>query len=594
MLNFASCSVDDIFMRRQSIRRELLATEGLQDLRVAVLGESTTNEVVNLWEILLLANGFKPVFYQSEYGRVYEEAVHDSKALVDFKPELIYLHTSCWNVRNKPALNCNAADFDSCVEAEIARFREIWDSLKSNLNCQVIQNNFETPPYAILGNLDAIACGGLSRFFMQLNISLAQEVSLRPAVSLQDVHGISAMLGMSRWFDWKRHFGYKLLLTPEANLEIARSLTSIVRAMFGRSRKVLVLDLDDTLWGGVIGDDDVDKIQIGPETPMGEAYAAFQEYCLSLRNRGVLLAVCSKNTEEIAKMGFENPGSILKLEHFSSFKANWEAKHENIYAIAQELNLGVDSFVFVDDNPAERAIVEAMLPGVAVPDVGGDVTRFAEIIEHGRYFEPFSFSTEDFQRTAFYAENSKRAQAERKYADYGEYLDSLEMKAEIDCFKPMYLERLAQLTNKTNQFNLTARRYTQAEVESISRNPGFIGLYGKLSDRFGDNGLISVAIGRRDVDTLHIEAWLMSCRVLKREMEFAMCDALVERARAIGVATIQGYYLPTQKNGIVADLYQTLGFQPCPPLPDLPPGATVWTLALRGQGKRNHHIKVLE
>lgn len=594
MLNVNICSVDDIFMRRQSIRRELSAAEGLQDLRIAVLGGSTTNELANLWEILLLASGFKPVIYQSEYDRVYEEAVHDSQALIDFKPDLVYLHTSCWNVRNRPSLDCTAADFESCVQTELARFREIWDSLETKLNCPLIQNNFETPPHSALGNLDAIACGGFSSFLMHLNIAMAREIALRPAVSLQDVHGISAMLGMRRWFDWKRYYSYKILLTSEANLELARSLTSIVKAIYGKSRKVLVLDLDNTLWGGVIGDDGVDHIQIGQETPVGEAYAAFQEYCLSLRNRGVLLAVCSKNTEEIARMGFEHSGSILKAEHFAAFKANWEAKHENILAISQELDVNIDSFVFVDDNPAERSIVEAMLPTVAVPDVGSDVTRYIELIEQGRYFESISLSREDFQRTTFYAANSRRTRSAKKYADYGEYLDSLEMKAEIGCFKPMYLERIAQLTNKTNQFNLTTRRYTQTEIESYSRNPGFIGLYGKLSDRFGDNGLISVVLGRRDADILHIEVWLMSCRVLKREMELAMFDALVESARALGITTIRGYYLPTEKNRIVANMYPSLGFEPCPLLPDLPPDATVWTLAVAGQTKRNHHIKVLE
>jgi FkbH-like protein len=594
MLNFTSCSVDDIIMRRRSLRKELLQAEDLQDIRIAVLGESTTNELVNFWDILLLSSGFRPVIYQSDYDRIYEDTVHHSTALVDFRPDLIYLHTSSWNVRNKPPLNCSADEFNSCVEAELARFREIWDSLESSLGCQIIQNNFETPPYAILGNLDAMAYGGLSRFLMQLNVALAEELAKQPAVRLQDVHGISAMLGLRRWFDWNRYFSYKLLLTSEANLELARSLASIVKAMFGRSRKVLVLDLDDTLWGGIIGDQGVDNIQLGQETPIGEAYAAFQEYCLSLRKRGVLLAICSKNTEEVAKMGFEHPGSRLKLEHFSSFKANWEPKHENIMAIAQELNLSADSFVFIDDNPAERAIVEAMVPEVAVPDVGSDVTRFAEIIEHGRYFEPLTLSKEDLRRSAFYADNSKRARLEKKFVDYGEYLDSLEMKAEIDCFKSTYVERITQLINKTNQFNLTTRRYTQTEIESISHNPQFTGLYGKLSDRFGDNGLISVVLGRKYAESLHIEVWLMSCRVLRRDMELAMLDALVERTQAMGLTTIKGYYLPTKKNQIVADFYPRLGFQPCSALPDLPADATVWALSLPVQTKQNHHIRVVE
>ena len=294
---------------------------------------------------------------------------------------------------------------------------------------------------------------------------------------IQDVHGISARIGLKQWFDWERWFSYKILHTAEANLALARSLTSIVRALYGKSRKVLVLDLDNTVWGGVIGDDGVDKIQIGRETPVAEAYTAFQEYCLSLRNRGVLLAVCSKNDEEIAKQGFEHPDSVLKLEHISCFKANWEPKHENILAIGRELNLGVDSFVFVDDNPAERAIVEAQVEGIAVPDIGADVAQYPAIIEAGRYFEPVSLSAEDIKRAEQYAKNSERTAFETKFADYGEYLDSLEMSVEIDTFlQTGVLWTVSHSsTNKTNQFNLTTRRYTLAEIEAISADDRYIG-----------------------------------------------------------------------------------------------------------------------
>jgi FkbH-like protein len=594
MTDLDFCSISDVVQRRKSIRRELSAQTGLKELRIAVLGGSTTDELVNLLEILLLSSGFRPTFQQSEYGRFYEDAVHDPQALIDFKPDLVYIHTSCRNVRNLPPLSCTDAELPGYVEAELNRFREIWTALENNLGCQIVQNNFETPPHALLGNMDAVAPGGQSRFLMQLNCAFAQEIAARPRVTMQDVHGLSAQLGMRRWFDWNRYFSYKLLLTSEATLELARSLNSIVRALYGKSRKVLVLDLDNTLWGGVIGDDGVDTIAIGRETPLAEAYTAFQEYCLALRNRGILLAVCSKNTEHIAKSGFEHPSSVLKLEHISCFKANWEPKHENIAAIAQELNLGVDSFVFVDDNPAERAIVSAQLPGVAVPDVGSEVTGFIPIIEQGRYFEPLSLSKEDLERAALYADNSQRAALEKKFANYGEYLDSLEMVAEIDSFKPVYLDRIAQLTNKTNQFNLTTRRYTLAEMEAAAADPNCIGLYGKLSDRFGDNGLISIVLGRVAGHALHMDLWLMSCRVLKRDMEVAMLDEVAQRARARGLTSIVGYYLPTKKNGMVEDLYAKLGFQPVSSEEKLPEGATVWRLDLEAYTNRNQHIKIME
>jgi FkbH-like protein len=594
MIDTDFCSIDDILMKRRTLRRQLAASSDLRDLRIAVLGGSTTDEVVNLLELLLLSSGFRPVFRRSEYGRFYEDTVHDTQALVDFSPDLVYLHTSFLNVQHAPPVNCTEEDLGGHVEAEVTRYCQIWDSLEANLSCQIIQNNFETPPYASFGNMDAAASGGLSRFLIELNAAFAREAARRPRLLLQDVHGISARMGLKRWFDWSRYFAYKILLTAEANLELARSLNSLVKAIYGKGRKVLVLDLDNTLWGGVIGDDGVDKIQIGPETPIAEAYTAFQQYCLSLHDRGILLAVCSKNTEEIARSGFEHPSSVLKLKHISCFQANWDPKDENILRISRELNLSVDSFVFVDDNPAERAIVAAQLPGVAVPDIGNDITRFAEIIEQGRYFEPASLSQEDLARAELYANNAQRATLATRFADYGEYLDSLEMSAEIDCFKPIYLDRIAQLTNKTNQFNLTTRRYTLAEVETISIDPRYVGLYGKLIDRFGDNGLVSVVVGHKDERSLHMDLWLMSCRVLKRDMEFAMLDTLAGKAVEIGIQTIYGYYLPTRKNGMVTDFYSGLGFLPRAVPPDLPEGSTVWALDLANYAKRGKHIKVME
>jgi FkbH-like protein len=600
MLNLASCTIDDILMQRRSLRRTLLDTEGLQEIKIAVLGGSTTDEIVNVVELLLLSNGFRPIFHRSEYGRFYEEAVLEPQALIDFKPEVVYIHTSYRNIQNYPSVGSAEADLSGFVEAELSRYRQIWNSIEANLGCQIIQNNFETPPHAMLGNMDAYSPGGLSRFVMQLNIAFAQEAATRPRLLLQDVNGISARLGLRRWFDWDRYFSYKILLTPEANLELARSLNSLVKALYGKSRKVLVLDLDNTLWGGVIGDDGVDQIQIGRETPVGEAYAAFQEYCLSLRNRGVLLAVCSKNDDDIARSGFGHPSAILKIEHISCFKANWEPKHENILAIAKELNLGIDSFVFVDDNPAERSLVSAQIPAVAVPEVGDQVTHYVTILEQGRYFEPVTLSKEDLERATLYSNSVLRADLERTFANYGEYLDSLDMAAEIESFKPVYLERIAQLTNKTNQFNLTTRRYTLAQMQSIANDPEYLALYGRLSDRFGDHGLISVVLGRRQQDNLHIDLWLMSCRVLKRDVELAMLDAVAQRAIASGIKAIYGYYFPTAKNGMVIDFYPNLGFQPClppqagPELPDLIKGTTVWALELLRYAKKNKHIKITE
>jgi FkbH-like protein len=309
-----------------------------------------------------------------------------------------------------------------------------------------------------------------------------------------------------------------------------------------------------------------------------------------LRERGVLLAVCSKNNPDTARSGFSHPDTILKLEHFSSFQANWQPKHENIEAIARELNLGLDSFVFVDDNPAERAIVAAQLPGVTVADVGNEVSHFPAVLQAGRYFEAVSLSKEDMDRAASYAANAERTAREAKFADYGEYLDSLQMSAEIEPFQSVYLERITQLINKTNQFNLTTRRYTSAEVEGIARDPNYISLYGKLTDTFGDNGLISVIIGRREGTDLLLDLWIMSCRVLKRDMEIAMLDVLVEQAKAAGITRITGTYLRTPKNAMVEDHYGKLGFTLESAAED--GSKSIWSLSAATYRPGTRHIRI--
>lgn len=585
-------SLDELVLHRRRLRRELLAAEGLKDIRIAVLGGTTTNEAVDLLEILLLAHGFRPEFHQSEYGRYYEDAVLEPQEIAAFKPDLIYIHTCSKNIRTWPPIACTEAELGSYVDAELSRYRAIWDSLDKNIGCEIIQNNFELPSHAILGNLDAVSPGGATRFIQEMNRQFALEAQSNPRLTLQDLSSIAARIGLDHWFDPERWFSYKIVNTVEASFAIASSLAALVRAMFGRTRKLLVLDLDNTLWGGIIGDDGPDKIVLGRETPVAEAYTAFQEYCLSLRERGILLAVCSKNEEATAKLGFAHPDSVLRLEHLSAFRANWDPKHENILSIAKDLNLGADSFVFVDDNPAERAIVEAQIPGIAVPDVGSEVSKFIAIIEANRYFEQLSMAREDLDRARLYEENAKRATLESKFANYGEYLDSLEMTAEIDTFNSTYMERITQLTNKSNQFNLTTRRYTLAEIESTAADGNHIGIYGRLTDRFGDNGLISVVLGAIEGRKLHLDLWLMSCRVLKREMEIAMLDSLVARAREKNIREIVGYYFPTSKNAMVADHYPKLGFQPLSK--DESTGSTVWVLDITTYEPRSRHIRILE
>lgn len=583
--------VETLLRKRQALRRELSQKLNLLDVRIAILGGSTTTEVADFLELLLLDEGIRPVFYSSEYNRYFEEAVLDNSRLIEFAPSVVYVHTSSVNIQAFPPLDASESDLDACVSAEAARFAAIWNSIDENIGCQVIQNNFELPDQRLLGNLDCASPSGHIRFIHCLNREFAREAGERKRLLLNDLNYLAATVGLTSFYDRRRWFSYKLISSVTGSLAIAKSVAAIIGSIYGRSRKCLVLDLDNTLWGGIIGDDGANNIKIGKETPEAEAYSAFQQYCLRLRSRGVILAACSKNTEQIAKEGFAHPDSILKLSDFSSFKVNWEPKHENIKSIAAELNIGLESMVFVDDNPAEREIVLAQLPMVAVPDVGSDVSNFIRVLEDGQYFEPVSLSNEDLARSNQYESNSRRVLEQARFASYDEYLASLEMSAEIAPFAPVYLDRIAQLINKTNQFNLTTRRHTLAEVESMASDPGYITLYGRLIDKFGDNGLISVIIGRREHSMLHIDVWLMSCRVLKRDMELAMLDSLVEVCRQRGITEIYGYYIPTEKNAMVLDHYEKLGFQNLGAVGSSRPE---WKLVLTSYAPKNKHILVKE
>lgn len=574
--------------------RQLRSQPPGRTVRIAILGGSSSQELALFLEVLLLERGFNPKFWQSEYGRFWEDGALGNEEMDEFAPDLIYLHTGTRNIRNWPALQSSGQEAQEAAHAEIERFRQVWDGILARGQLRglstppvILQNNFELPDTRILGNFDAVHPAGRVGFTARLNALLAAEVQARPYLVLNDVHYLSARVGLDNWHDPGRWFSYKLATTPEGSAALAFNLTALISARYGLSRKVLILDLDNTLWGGVIGDDGAEGIVLGKETPRAEAHTAFQEYAVHLRQRGIVLAVSSKNEDAAARSGFAHPDSVLKIDDFSGFKANWDAKDANIQALAHELSLGLDSFVFADDNPAERALVESQLPILAVPDIGSDPAAFVRILDRNQFFETLSLSAEDLARTSQYAGNAKRNELQAKFADYGEFLASLEMSAEAGPFSPTYLERIAQLTGKTNQFNLTTKRYSQAELEAISRDPLFVTRYIRLTDRFGDNGLISVAIGRLEAETMHIDLWLMSCRVLKRDVELLMLDELAAAARHAGATALRGYYLRTPKNNMVAGHYDKLGFSRHGET-----DVTEWTLQLNDYSARNIHIRV--
>ncbi len=553
-------SAADILRKRQALKKVLLGQRNLIPTRIAILGGSTTAEVKSMLELFLLAQGIQATFYESGYIRYSEDVLFRNPDLWDFKPDVVFIHTTWRNVSQFPGLMEPEAEVEQRVRHEIARFEVLWEKIHTELGALIVQNNFDLPHLRPLGNLEASESFSRVNFLLRLNAEFAKYARNHSRFLINDIHYLSAQVGLGAWHGRTYWYNFHMALSPTATVPLAQNVAAIVKSVYGRSKKCLVLDLDNTLWGGIIGDDGVQNLILGRDHPVGEAFLDFQRYVKDLQRRGVILAVCSKNDIENAKEGFSHPDSILKLEDFSAFKANWNPKPENIREIAADLNIGLDSLVFVDDNPAERALVADQLPEVAVPEVGSDVSRFAEVLEHELYFEVQKVVQDDLNRSTYYNANAQRSTHQAGYSNYGEFLASLEMTAEIGSFSSFYLERISQLINKTNQFNLTTKRYTSAEVEVISRDPSFITLYGRLADRFGDNGLVSVLIGSVSDETVEVDLWLMSCRVLNREMEFAMFDTLVEKCHARGIRRIVGVYIPSKKNSVVAGHYAGLGF----------------------------------
>jgi FkbH-like protein len=549
-----------LLRNKRSIRRDLLKRSDLLEKRIAILGGSTTAEVKDMLELFLLKDGVRPVFYEADYNRYYEELMFPNAALEEFRPDIIYIHTSCVNITRFPSVLESEADVEMLLASETDRFRSLWDQAASRYACPIIQNNFEQPHYRGLGSLDGYDIRGRSRFVAELNLRFSLQARERQNLYLNDINYLSAWFGLERWYDKLFWYSYKYAMSYEAIPLLANSVASIIKAIFGKTRKCLVLDLDNTLWGGVIGDDGPNGIQIGKETPEGEAFTEVQQYVGGLKERGIILAICSKNDETNAREGFAHPDSVLALDDFSSFQANWEPKDQNIRTIAQTLSIGLDSMVFADDNPVERQLVRSQEPDVAVPELGNNMNKYIDILDKNGYFEAVSISSEDLQRSSFYANNNIRKGIQATYANYDDFLASLAMKAEIKAFAPPYLARIAQLINKTNQFNVTTRRYTESEIEYFSINGNYITLYGRLIDKYGDNGLVSIMIGEIKSSEMHIDLWVMSCRVLKRGVEEAMFDRLVAIAHSRNLTAIYGYYHPTAKNGIVSGLFSQMGF----------------------------------
>jgi FkbH-like protein len=461
------------------------------------------------------------------------------------------------------------------VTGAIDELRTIRDALRKNSGASCIFQTLARPVEASFGSLDLALPGTYRNLVDLFNRALATTLAGKEDLLL-DVGGLAETVGLSAWHDANL---WNIGKIPFANsfLPIYADLTCrLIAALRGKSRRCLVLDLDNTLWGGVIGDDGLEGIVLGQGDPQGEAHLEVQRAALALRERGIVLAVSSKNNDDTARLPFQkHPEMLLRENHLAVFQANWNDKATNIRAIAEELSLGLESFVFLDDNPAERRLVRDMLPDVAVPELPDDPALYVRTLLAAGYFEAITYSPEDQKRADFYQDNARRVALQRATGDLDAYLATLNMTITFQPFDEVGRARIAQLISKSNQFNLTTRRYSEAQVAEIEADPNCLTLQVRLVDTFGDNGMISVVICRQDAGVWQIDTWLMSCRVLGRRVEQAVLQELLIHARALGITRIIGTYRPTERNRLVEDHYSKLGFTECERLAD---GSTVWGL----------------
>jgi len=534
--------------------------EPLIPFRLAVLSNSTLDLLGPAMVASAARHGVALDVIQPAFDQVAQEALNPESQVNSAKPDAVLF---ALDYRALP-LKISPGDTEAAaatVRGVVGYLQSLRRGIKAGSNSVCIFQTFASPAELLFGSLDRGLPGTRRSLIESVNRDLADGVVGSGDVLL-DVAGLAETVGLAEWHNTRLWNMAKLSFSDELIPIYAEHVARTISSMRGKSRKVLVLDLDNTVWGGVIGDDGLEGIRIAQGDAAGEAYLAVQRMALELRQRGIVLAVSSKNNDDVAREPFEkHPEMLLKLEHIAVFQANWNDKATNIQAIAEELSIGLDSIVLLDDNPVERGMVRELLPQVAVPELPEDPAWYARTLSAAGYFESVSFAREDLQRAGFYQDNAKRAELQRQVGGVEAYLATLEMAITFQPFDATGRARIVQLINKSNQYNLTTRRYTEPEVEEAENDPDVFTLQVRLTDIFGDNGMISVVICRPGAAaTWEIDTWLMSCRVLGRGVEQMVLREILEHARARGVKKLIGTYLPTDRNKLVIDHYGKLGF----------------------------------
>jgi FkbH-like protein len=521
-------------------------------VKIALVGTVTLELWTPAIRAICFSWGIETEIYVGQFQQYTQEILDPDSGLARFRPDLVLIAAD-WRSLSLPPESDDPA---AAIAAKLVQFQPLWQHCRQNLGANVIQCNFEVPEIDPLGNLSATVPGGRANILRQINLELT-----RQGVSILDIDQIAGLHGKQRWHDEVLWQAAKQYPATEAIPLLARHAASLIRASLGLTSKCLVLDLDNTLWGGIIGEDGINGIRLGGG-PAGESFVAFQKYVLALKRRGVILAVCSKNNEQDAKAPFQDhPEMVLKLEDIALFAANWQAKDENLRHIANSLNIGLDSLVFIDDNPVERNLIRSQIPEIEVIELPQDPAGYATALHRSLCFEAWTLTDDDRRRAASYQQNAKRSEQLAAAGNVEDYLAGLEMQVELRPFDEANLARIVQLINKTNQFNLTTRRITEAECLGLINRADCYTQFMRLKDRFGDNGITGILIAFVEGNTLRIDNWLISCRVLGRRVEDAMLAAALSFGASRKCEFGVGEYIPTAKNGQVSGIFEKYGFE---------------------------------
>jgi FkbH-like protein len=532
---------------------------GSQKLRVALLADTATQRIVTLLRVLFRRNDIDCSFYEGGFDGIEIEVYSASSDLYRFAPDVVIILSAVQALRSR--FGSRQGDAQAFLEETVNTMTGVWSAIRQHSTAAIIQSNFVLPYERTFGNFDLKMPHSFYAVVAALNAEIASRARQQGPVLINDVDALASWIGRRSWFDDRLWDLSKYLCAVDHLPGVAQNIVDIVLALRGRVVKCVVLDLDNTLWGGVIGDDGLEGIKLNSHGE-GEAFYRFQLFLRELLKRGVILAVCSKNEMSNALLPFEkHPEMVLKRDDIACFVANWNDKAENIRHIRDTLNIGFDSMVFLDDNAFERDLVRSLLPDVVVPNLPEDPADYVRAISELNLFETTTFSAADLERSELYRLEGLRQQERATFGSIDEFLRSLKMQITIARFDSYHLPRIAQLIQRSNQFNLTTRRRTEADCTDLMNNPLFIPLYAGLSDRLGDHGLISIVILERTRDELAIRDWLMSCRVVKRGVEQALMNEVFLQAHSLGLKRVTGEFIPTAKNGMVQDFFAQFGFE---------------------------------